>query len=135
MERIVESAALLCVVFALTLGAPIPTHAEAGARCQVHRERVQLKLGDGMWGPKVVLGSYKLYFADPKTGQVGFYGSIEEHGHPAILGLRLKIEDRKIGEMEAIALLLRSPVRHRLHQGDYPEVITKGAGAAVPGSR
>jgi hypothetical protein len=65
---------------------------------------VQLKLGDGMWGPKVVMGSYKLYFADPKSGQVGFYGSIEEHGHPAILGLRLKIEDRKISEMEAIAL-------------------------------
>ena len=32
----------------------------------------ELKLGDGMWGPTVTLGSYKLYFADPKAGQVGF---------------------------------------------------------------
>ena len=35
---------------------------------------------------------------------MGFYGSIEEHGHPTILGLRLKIKDRKISEIEAIAL-------------------------------
>ena len=55
---------------------------------------VQLKLGDGMWGPVVKMTDYKLYFADPKAGQVGFYGSLEEHGHPAILGLRLKIEDQ-----------------------------------------
>jgi hypothetical protein len=34
------------------------------------------------------------YFADPKAGRVGFYGTIEEHGHPAIPGLRLK--NRKI---------------------------------------
>jgi hypothetical protein len=61
-----------------------------------------LKLTDGMWGPKVTLGSYKLYFADPKAGQVGFMGVVEENGHPQILALRLKIENRKIGEMEAI---------------------------------
>jgi hypothetical protein len=61
-----------------------------------------LKLTDGMWGPKVTLGSYKLYFADPKAGQVGFMGVVEENGHPQILALRLKIENRKIAEMEAI---------------------------------
>jgi hypothetical protein len=70
---------------------------------------VQLKLGDGMWGPVVKMTDYRLYFADPKAGQVGFYGSLEEHGHPAILGLRLKVEDRKISEMEAI--VLRSTAR------------------------
>ena len=65
---------------------------------------VPLKLGDGMWGPVVKMTGYKLYFADPKAGQVGFYGSLEEHGHPAILGLRLKIEGRNISEIEAIVL-------------------------------
>jgi hypothetical protein len=64
----------------------------------------ELKLGDGMWGPTVTLGTYKLYFADPQAGQVGFFGTIEEHGHPVIRGLRLKIENRKISEMEVIAL-------------------------------
>jgi len=55
----------------------------------------ELKLGDGMWGPTVKLGTYKLYFADPQGGQVGFFGTIEEHGHPVILGLRLKIDGNK----------------------------------------
>lgn len=42
----------------------------------------ELKLGDGMWGPTVTLRNYKLNFADPQAGQVGFFGTIEEHGHP-----------------------------------------------------
>ena len=61
-----------------------------------------LKLTDGMWGPKVTLGGYKLYFADPKAGQAGFMGVVNENGHPQILALRLRIENRKIAEMEAI---------------------------------
>ncbi len=125
--------ALLSLVLALAVSAPATAPAQTGAcdrvclegflnqyldalvardpaRLPLTREAkytengVQLNLGDGMWGPKVVMGSYKLYFADPKSGQVGFYGSVQEHGHPAILGLRLKIEDRKISEIEAIAL-------------------------------
>lgn len=27
----------------------------------------ELKLADGMWGPTVTLGNYKLYFADPEN--------------------------------------------------------------------
>jgi hypothetical protein len=68
-----------------------------------------LKLGDGMWGPVITMGTYKLYFADPKAGQAGFFGTLEEHGHPAILGLRLKVENRRISEMEAI--VIRSTAR------------------------
>ncbi len=70
----------------------------------------ELKLGDGMWGPTVTLGNYKLYFADPQSGQVGFFGTIEEHGHPVILGLRLKIDGKKISEMEVVALRKTSGV-------------------------
>src|SRR5262245_51604824 len=55
---------------------------------------VPLELGDGMWAPQSVLGNYRLYFTDPKTGQVGFFGTLEQHRHPAILGLRLKVESR-----------------------------------------
>ncbi len=52
---------------------------------------VTLQLGDGMWNP------------------ASFYGTLEEHSHPATLGLRLKIEDRRIGEMEFI--VIRSTAR------------------------
>jgi hypothetical protein len=63
---------------------------------------VTLKLGDGMWGVADRLGDYKLYFADPQGGQVGFMGVVIEHGHPQILALRLKVENKKISEIEAI---------------------------------
>jgi hypothetical protein len=55
-------------------------------------------------------GNYKLYFADPPAGQVGFFGTIEEHGHTVILGLRLKVENKKIGEMEVIGVRKTSGV-------------------------
>jgi hypothetical protein len=61
-----------------------------------------LQLGDGMWGVANSVGKYKLHFADPKNGQVGFFGVVEENGHPQILALRLRIEERRISEMEAI---------------------------------
>lgn len=64
----------------------------------------ELKLGDGMWGVTVTLGHYELYFADPQAGRVGYFGTIQENGHPVILGLRLKIECPKISEMEVLAL-------------------------------
>jgi hypothetical protein len=39
-----------------------------------------------------------------------FCGTIEEHGHTVILGLRLKVENKKIGEMEVIAVCKTSGV-------------------------
>ena len=70
---------------------------------------IELKLGDGMWGPVIELGDYKFYFADPQAGQVGFFGSLKEHGHPAELGLRLKVVNRRISEIEAF--VIRSTAR------------------------
>lgn len=70
---------------------------------------VALQLGDGIWNPAITMGSYKLNFGDPKSGQAGFFGTLDEHGQPAILGLRLKIENRRIAEIEAI--VIRSTAR------------------------
>lgn len=69
-----------------------------------------LKPGDGMWGVTVTLGGYKLSFADPQAGQAGYFATIQENGHPVILGLRLKIERQKISEIEALALRKTSGV-------------------------
>src|SRR5579863_4800911 len=65
---------------------------------------VALKLGDALWGTASGLGKYKLYFADPEEGQVGFFGTIKENGRGAALALRLKIENRKIGEVETVVV-------------------------------
>ena len=63
---------------------------------------IPLKLGDALWGTMSGLGTYKLYFADPHDGEVGFEGSIRENGTPAILLLRMRIIDRKVAEIETL---------------------------------
>ena len=55
-----------------------------------------------LWGTISAIGTYKVYFADPQAGQVGFEGTIRENGTPAILVIRLKVENRKIAEVETI---------------------------------
>ncbi|HMB74379.1 MAG TPA: hypothetical protein VKQ06_12470 [Gammaproteobacteria bacterium] len=66
----------------------------------------QLLIGDGLWNTMKSKGSYRLFVADVPAGQVGFIGTIEEdHRDPALgtgalLGLRLRIEDDAISEIE-----------------------------------
>ena len=64
-----------------------------------------LKLGDGLWhnaseGPQ----GYKLTIADPSTEQAGFYVLMKENGNPIWLSGRLKLEDRKITELETVVV-------------------------------
>jgi hypothetical protein len=56
---------------------------------------IALKPGEALWKTASGLGTYKLYFADPQAGQVGFFGTIRENGRPASLVLRLKVENRR----------------------------------------
>ncbi len=62
----------------------------------------KLELGDGFWRSASARGSYKFYIEDPPTGEVAFFGTMQEAGDPVILALRLKIENRKIAEVETI---------------------------------
>jgi hypothetical protein len=65
---------------------------------------VPLKPGDGLWDTIDKQGAYKLYFADPEAGQVGFYGTVEEDGNPSVFSLRMKIVDHRIAEAETIVV-------------------------------
>jgi hypothetical protein len=62
----------------------------------------RLKPGDGLWNTASDRGSYKLYIADPQQGQVGYFGTIRENGVPAILALRLKVDNHIISEIETL---------------------------------
>ena len=61
-----------------------------------------LQMNDGMWQVATAIGEKKLYFADTQSGQVGFRGIVEENGHKQIVMTRIKVENRKISEIEAI---------------------------------
>jgi len=61
-----------------------------------------LQMNDGMWQVATAIGDKKLYFADTQSGQVGFRGIVEENGHKQVVMTRIKVENRKISEIEAI---------------------------------
>jgi hypothetical protein len=61
----------------------------------------EVKLGEGIW--KTALNfSYRHSFVDASTGQAGFHGVVREGDQPAIMALRLRVEDRKIAEAETL---------------------------------
>jgi hypothetical protein len=63
----------------------------------------EIKLGEGIWKTAASF-SYRQSFVDPSTGQVGFFGVVEEENKAdeAILTLRLKVVGRKIAEVESM---------------------------------
>jgi hypothetical protein len=78
---------------------------------------VRLAIGDGTWNTADGRRAYDLKMADPATGQVAWFGVIEEHGHPAIMALRLKIERDRIVEAEAL-------VTRKVENSPFPSIDT-----------
>jgi hypothetical protein len=63
---------------------------------------VQLQPGDGVWGTLTALGTYALRFADPVSGEVGYYGTLDESVSAAPFALRLKVRAGRIVEAETV---------------------------------
>jgi hypothetical protein len=64
---------------------------------------VQLTVGDGLWNTvSAVRPTYDLKCADLQSGQVSWFGIVEEHGVPAVMALRIKAVDGRIAEVESI---------------------------------
>ena len=79
-----------------------PSRLDLATHVKFTENTMPMKFGDALWGTISAMGTYKVYFADPQAGQVGFEGTIRENGTPAILVIRLKVENRKIAEVETI---------------------------------
>jgi len=64
---------------------------------------VQLAIGDGLWNTLTAIrANYDVKAADPQTGQVSWFGIIEESGDAAVMALRLGLKDGRIAEVETI---------------------------------
>jgi hypothetical protein len=59
-------------------------------------------LGDGLWNVTTGIGTYKLYIEDVQQQQVGFLGTVRANERPTTLALRLKIDNRRISEIETL---------------------------------
>jgi len=84
------------------LAANDPSRLPVTSNVKFTEDGQRLNLGDGLWNTCTGRGSYKFYMEDPQMGEVAFFGTMREAGEPVILALRLKIEDRKISEVETI---------------------------------
>ena len=81
-----------------------PSHLPLAPKVKLTEDGQQLELGDGFWRTASDRGTYKFYMDDPMAGQVVFFGTMREAGTPVSLVLRLKIEKRKIAEIETIVV-------------------------------
>jgi hypothetical protein len=82
---------------------------------------VVLPVGDGLWGTLNKLGSYQLRIADPDTGQVAYFGAVDENGAVSPFVVRLKVEQRQVVEAETL-------VRRKAEDANYmadPEFVDK----------
>ena len=72
-----------------------------GERVRYTENNVAMMIGDGFWGAGPGIVGDGLILPDPSTGQVVWYGITTEHGQAAYHGLRLKVEDQRITEVES----------------------------------
>jgi hypothetical protein len=79
-----------------------PARLPWAASVQFTENNVTLPVGEGLWGTITARGADDLRAADPENGQVAYFGVVDERGNQAFLALRMKIEDRRIAEVETI---------------------------------
>jgi hypothetical protein len=73
--------------------------------------------GEGIWKTFTGRGTYRVYLADPESGEAGYYGDITEfHRLKGIIALRLKIQNHQITQVEAI--IARQELRPKGGLGD-----------------
>jgi hypothetical protein len=101
-----------CLIGALHSYLDALGHKDRGLASFAHDVRytennVEMPLGEGLWGSIGAVSATGLEVADPATGNVAWFGTIQEHGNGAFLAMRLKVADGRITEVESV--VQRSP--------------------------
>lgn len=87
------------------LAAKNPARVEWAATVRNSENNVMIDAGDGLWGTIEALGTYQLRFADVKTGQVGYFGTVHEHIEESAYTVRLKVDAQgRVSEVETIVV-------------------------------
>lgn len=80
-----------------------PGQLEWSNKARASENNVELDIGDGLWGTVSGLGAYRLAAADCATGQVCFFGVVEETLASSLFALRLRVTRKgKIAEAESL---------------------------------
>lgn len=114
MERQAEACDEHCLVdladrYMAALVARQPESLPWADRVRFTENGVGLRIGEGLWGSVRGKAPDALRVADPKTGNVTWYGVVSDHDLPAYYGMRLKVIDRRIAEVESFVARARNP--------------------------
>lgn len=106
--------------------------ADAALTCE---NNVMLDRDDGLWGTIEGIGPYQLRFADPATGQVGYFGTVHEHVEESAYTLRLKVDGAgRISEAESL-VVRQSDSGIKFENPRYWDKPILNAGVEAPVSR
>ncbi len=72
-------------------------------------DQVSMRMGDATWGSLTAYGPEATIIPDAQNGGVAWFGWIEDHGLPAYYAMRMKIEDRKVTEVETVVARREEP--------------------------
>jgi hypothetical protein len=87
------------------LAAKNPARVEWAKTVRNSENNVMIDVGDGLWGTIESLGPYQLRFADVKTGQVGYFGTVHEHIEESAYTVRLKVDEQgRVSEVESVVV-------------------------------
>jgi len=80
-----------------------PANARLAPDVRFSENNVLMPVGnDGLWGTISAVREGEMMVADVETGNAAWFGIVEEHGNPAYLAMRIKVEDRLITEVETV---------------------------------
>jgi hypothetical protein len=79
-----------------------PSQAPLASGARITENGQKLGTAHGLWKTAAANSKFRLYFADPQHGAVGFMGLLLENDSPVPVALRLKVVNRQITEAETI---------------------------------
>jgi hypothetical protein len=79
-----------------------PARVQWASTVRYTENNVAMMIGDGEWGVATARDPNPLIVADPGTGNVGWYGTVAEHGQLSYYAMRLKVQQHRVSEVEVI---------------------------------
>lgn len=80
-----------------------PTRVPISPQVRFTENDVEMPLGnDGLWGTVNAVRNGALEVADEQTGNAAWFGIVEEHGNPAYLAARIRVDAGQITEVETV---------------------------------
>lgn len=81
-----------------------PKKAPLADNVRFTEDTVEMPVGEGLWKTASKLRPFRTDFLDPRTGTAAVQAVVEEEGNPVLFAARLKVENRRITEIETMVV-------------------------------